>query len=201
VKSAMIYPIAVIVIASLVVAVICGRSFRRLPSSSPASVRDLPLPTRVVIWMSHSLVTYSHSCSVSGPLARGVSGPTTDERRRHVIDRVVLRLPILGLIMRKIAVARFCRTLATLISSGVPIRMVWKITAKTSGNAVIEDAINGNANEHRTWRNDCGAAQRTAAVPPDGRPDDSALAKATGALRHDAREDCRTSTKRKWIRP
>jgi type IV pilus assembly protein PilC len=60
---------------------------------------------------------------------------------RRVIDRVVLQMPILGNIMRKIAVARFCRTLATLISSGVPILDGLEITAKTAGNSVIEDAI------------------------------------------------------------
>src|SRR5207249_10830953 len=60
---------------------------------------------------------------------------------RHVIDATVLKLPILGLIMRKIAVARFCRTLATLISSGVPILDGLEITAKTAGNAIVEDAI------------------------------------------------------------
>ncbi len=53
----------------------------------------------------------------------------------------MLKLPILGLLMRKIAVARFCRTLATLISSGVPILDGLEITAKTSGNAIVEDAI------------------------------------------------------------
>ena len=58
-----------------------------------------------------------------------------------MIDATVLKLPILGLIMRKIAVARFCRTLATLISSGVPILDGLEITAKTAGNAIVEDAI------------------------------------------------------------
>ena len=58
-----------------------------------------------------------------------------------MIDAIVLKMPVLGNIMRKIAVARFCRTLATLISSGVPILDGLDITAKTSGNAIIEDAI------------------------------------------------------------
>jgi len=58
-----------------------------------------------------------------------------------VIDRVVLKLPVLGMLMRKIAVARFCRTLSTLIASGVPILDGLEITARTSGNAIIEDAI------------------------------------------------------------
>ncbi len=60
---------------------------------------------------------------------------------RRVLDGLLLKAPVLGLILRKIAVARFCRTLATLISSGVPILDGLEITAKTSGNAIVEDAI------------------------------------------------------------
>ena len=60
---------------------------------------------------------------------------------RRVIDRIMLKLPILGVLMQKIAVARFCRTLSTLISSGVPILDGLEITARTAGNAIIEDAI------------------------------------------------------------
>jgi len=63
------------------------------------------------------------------------------EGGRHVIDRLALRAPVVGGILRKIAVARFCRTLSTLISSGVPILDGLEITAKTSGNAIVEDAI------------------------------------------------------------
>jgi type IV pilus assembly protein PilC len=60
---------------------------------------------------------------------------------RYNIDAIVLKLPILGMIMRKIAVARFCRTLSTLLSSGVPILDGLDITARTAGNAVVEEAI------------------------------------------------------------
>ena len=63
------------------------------------------------------------------------------ENGRRVIDRITLKMPILGPILRKIAVARFCRTLSTLMASGVPILDGLDITAKTSGNAIIEDAI------------------------------------------------------------
>jgi type IV pilus assembly protein PilC len=62
-------------------------------------------------------------------------------RGRRVIDGLLLKMPILGLVLRKIAVARFCRTLATLVSSGVPILEALEITAKTAGNAIVEDAI------------------------------------------------------------
>jgi type IV pilus assembly protein PilC len=60
---------------------------------------------------------------------------------RHSVDRALLKFPIVGQVLRKVAVARFCRTLATLISSGVPILDGLEITAKTSGNVIIEDAV------------------------------------------------------------
>jgi len=77
-------------------------------------------------------------------LTDGVDGRQTvhlQDEDDLVVDAVVLKLPVLGLIMRKIAVARFCRTLATLIASGVPILDGLEITARTSGNAIVEDAI------------------------------------------------------------
>jgi type IV pilus assembly protein PilC len=63
------------------------------------------------------------------------------EKGRRVIDALLLKLPVLGIILRKIAVARFCRTLSTLMASGVPILDGLDITARTAGNAIIEDAI------------------------------------------------------------
>jgi len=63
------------------------------------------------------------------------------EKGRRVIDGIVLKLPILGMILRKIGVARFCRTLSTLMASGVPILDGLEITARTAGNSVLEDAI------------------------------------------------------------
>jgi type IV pilus assembly protein PilC len=142
VKSAMIYPIAVMVIASLVVAVILWKVIPTFADMFASLGADLPLPTRVVIWMSHSLVTYFPI--IIGTMALvGWSFRTyyKTDGGRHVIDAAVLKMPILGIIMRKIAVARFCRTLATLISSGVPILDGLEITAKTAGNAIVEDAI------------------------------------------------------------
>ncbi|MCX7830983.1 MAG: type II secretion system F family protein, partial [Acidobacteria bacterium] len=60
---------------------------------------------------------------------------------RYNLDKAMLKLPVLGIVLKKIAVARFCRTLGTLVSSGVPILEGLEITAKTSGNAVVEEAI------------------------------------------------------------
>jgi type IV pilus assembly protein PilC len=142
VKSAMIYPTAVIVIAALVVAVILWKVIPTFAQLFQGLGADLPLPTRVVIWMSESLVSYFPILAIAGIVgAWSFRTYYKTDNGRHVVDRVMLRLPILGLILRKIAVARFCRTLATLISSGVPILDGLEITAKTAGNAIVEDAI------------------------------------------------------------
>jgi len=142
VKSAMIYPIAVIAIAGIVVGVILWKVIPTFAALFAGLGASLPLPTRVVIWMSNSLVKYMPFL-FGGMFAIGWAFKTyyATPAGRRMIDAIVLKMPVLGNIMRKIAVARFCRTLATLISSGVPILDGLEITAKTSGNAIVEDAI------------------------------------------------------------
>ncbi len=142
VKSAMIYPVAVIVIAALVVGVILWKVIPTFAQLFAGLGAELPLPTRVVIWLSESLVSYfPFMAAVIVALAWAVRTYYGTEGGRRVIDGGLLKMPILGDILRKIAVARFCRTLATLISSGVPILDGLDITARTSGNAIIEDAV------------------------------------------------------------
>src|SRR5579862_1703390 len=142
VKSAMVYPIAVIVIAGGVVGVILWKVIPTFASLFSGLGADLPLPTRVVIALSNNLVSYFPFIFVGGGAAAyGFRQYYATEAGKRVIDAVTLKAPVLGPIMRKIAVARFCRTLSTLISSGVPILDGLEITAKTSGNAIIEDAI------------------------------------------------------------
>jgi len=103
---------------------------------------DLPLPTRVVIAASDGLVRYAPFMFVGVGLAvYGFRSYYATDGGRHAVDAGMLKAPVLGNILRKIAVARFCRTLSTLISSGVPILDGLEITAKTAGNAVVEDAI------------------------------------------------------------
>jgi type IV pilus assembly protein PilC len=142
VKSAMIYPVAVISIAIIVVAVILWKVIPTFAALFAGLGADLPLPTLVVIWMSNQLVRWMPFIAVG--IAAGVYALRqyyrTDGGRR-AIDGLLLKSPVIGLILRKIAVARFCRTLSTLISSGVPILDGLEITARTAGNAVIEDAI------------------------------------------------------------
>jgi type IV pilus assembly protein PilC len=142
VKSAMVYPVAVVVIAGAVVGVILWKVIPTFAALFSGLGADLPMPTRVVIALSDNLVRYFPIIIVgAGAAGYFFKKYYATEPGRRVVDATVLKMPILGQIMRKIAVARFCRTLSTLISSGVPILDGLEITAKTSGNAVVEDAI------------------------------------------------------------
>jgi type IV pilus assembly protein PilC len=142
VKSAMIYPIAVILIAAVVVGVILWKVIPTFANLFAGLGAELPLPTRVVIALSNNLVRFGPFLMV-GLVAAGWGFKsyygTTGGRK--TIDAITLKLPVLGILMRKIAVARFCRTLSTLLASGVSILEALDITARTSGNAVIEEAI------------------------------------------------------------
>jgi type IV pilus assembly protein PilC len=142
VQSAMIYPIAVIVIACVVIGVILWKVIPTFAALFAGLGAELPLPTRVVIALSNNLIRFMPFLVIA--MVAGAWGFRTyyaTEKGRRVIDGITLKTPILGPIMRKIAVARFCRTLSTLMASGVPILDGLDITAKTSGNAIIEDAI------------------------------------------------------------
>ena len=142
VQSAMIYPIAVIVIACVVIGVILWKVIPTFATLFAGLGATLPLPTRVVIMLSNNLIRFMPFLIV-GFFLFGWAFRTyyATEKGRRVIDMLALKTPILGSILRKIAVARFCRTLSTLMASGVPILDGLDITAKTAGNAIIEDAI------------------------------------------------------------
>jgi type IV pilus assembly protein PilC len=142
VKSAMIYPVAVIVIAGVVVAAILWKVIPTFASLFAGLGAQLPMPTRIVIAASDMLVSYGWILViVLGLIGYAVKNYYATNNGRHMIDGLMLKLPILGNILRKVAVARFCRTLSTLLSSGVPILDGLDITARTAGNAIIEDAV------------------------------------------------------------
>ena len=142
VRSAMIYPVAVIVIAAIVVAVILLKVIPTFAALFTSLGAELPFPTRVVIAASNFLARYFiFFLAALGAAVYGIRRYYRTYRGRRVIDGLLLKAPILGMILRKIAVARFCRTLATLTSSGVPILESLEITARTAGNAIVEDAI------------------------------------------------------------
>jgi len=142
VQSAMIYPIAVIVIAALVVGVILWKVIPTFANLFAGLGAELPLPTRIVIALSNGLVRFMPFVLVGiGAFVFAFRSYYASPNGRKVIDAGVLRMPILGSLMRKIAVSRFCRTLSTLLASGVSILEALDITARTAGNAIVEEAI------------------------------------------------------------
>jgi type IV pilus assembly protein PilC len=138
----MIYPVAVILIASIVVGVILWKVIPTFANLFAGLGAQLPLPTRVVIALSNGLVRFGPFIIAGLFLAAfGVKSFYSTPRGRTMIDGGMLRVPVLGPLLRKIAVARFCRTLSTLLASGVSILEALDITARTAGNAIVEDAI------------------------------------------------------------
>ena len=143
VRSALIYPTAVIGIAGLVITLLLWKVVPIFVTLFNGLGAELPLPTRVVIGIStfigswYGFFIFAAFVGTVVSLAWWYKTP----QGRLTIDTIVLKLPVLGMLMRKIAVARFTRTLGTLISSGVPILEGLDITARTAGNAVIERAI------------------------------------------------------------
>ncbi len=144
--SAMIYPSAVVVLAVVAVAVIMIvviPQFQNIFMGLLGPGEQLPLPTRIVVAISNFLAGWGGLgilvVIIATVLAVRFYYKTPGGHKN--IDRLLLKIPILGEIMRKIAVARFSRTLSTLLSSGVPILQSLDITARTSGNVIIEEAI------------------------------------------------------------
>ena len=143
VKSAMVYPIGVLSIAAGVIILLLWKVVPIFATLFAGLGVALPLPTRIVIALSHFvgsifgfLILVAIVATVVGiKIWYGTPGG------RMAIDTIILKTPILGVLMRKIAVARFTRTLGTQISTGVPILVGLDITAKTSGIAVIERAL------------------------------------------------------------
>ncbi|MDD2943061.1 MAG: type II secretion system F family protein [bacterium] len=143
VKTAMIYPGVVVSAAAIVTSILLIfviPTFADLFGSFGAA---LPAPTRVVISMSDFLVAYWHVMAVSGVafyyLFRTFS---KSDRGKDILHPIYLKLPVFGEIIKKVAVARFTRTLGTMLSSGVPILDALLICGRTSGNRVIEREIN-----------------------------------------------------------
>ena len=141
VKSASIYPIIIITVAGVVVFIILWKVIPTFAGLFAGLGAQLPLPPRIV---AASNFVANYTVFVVGGLFGSIYATRqwhkTDTGER-VLDGIVLKMPVIGLIMRKIAVARFTRTLGTLVASGVPILDGLEITAKTAGNRVIKDAI------------------------------------------------------------
>jgi len=142
VKSALIYPVSVVSLAFLIVGALLKWVVPVFANLFTGLNVALPLPTRIVMGLSDFVghFWWFFFVGLIG-LYFGIKQIRKDPRGRYYFDMTLLKLPVLGVLLRKIAVARFTRTLGTLITSGVPILEGLSITAKTSGNAVLEEAL------------------------------------------------------------
>jgi type IV pilus assembly protein PilC len=142
VKGAMIYPAVVITIAMAVVTVLLLFVIPVFKEMFEGAGERLPGPTLFVLWMSEFMQKYFlYIAIIIAVLIFAFKKFYQTERGTEIIDRILLASPVFGSLLRKVAVARFCATLGTMISSGVPILDALEITAKTAGNVIIERAI------------------------------------------------------------
>ena len=142
-KSAMVYPISILCVAVGVIAVMLVKvipTFEDMYKNFKGAT--LPKPTQLVINVSHGFIDYWYI--FLGALA-GLVGfvlvALKNERARDLLDAALLRIPVIGSVIRKVVVARFTRTLGTLLASGVPILDALDICAKTAGNRVVARAV------------------------------------------------------------
>jgi type IV pilus assembly protein PilC len=142
VKSALIYPVAVVGLAGLIVCALLKWVVPIFANLFAGLGVALPLPTRIVIGLSDFVKDFWWIFIVVGfVVVFGLKAIRKNPRGRYYFDKFLLHLPVVGSLLRKIAVGRFTRTLGTLITSGVPILEGLAITARTSGNAVLEEAL------------------------------------------------------------
>lgn len=167
VRSALMYPIAVIAIAIIVVYVILWKVIPVFATLFEGLGTSLPWLTQVVVNISNFLGQFWWLIFlVVFGVAFALRQYYQTDAGRYQIDKVLLRTPVFGGLLRKIAVARFCRTLATLLSSGVAILESLDITARTSGNAVLEEAILHVRKEVEEGKSLAEPLTRTQQFPP-----------------------------------
>ncbi|WP_428263572.1 type II secretion system F family protein [Haliangium sp.] len=145
VKGAMVYPVMILVVATGVVVVMLAKvipQFKDMYSSFSGA--SLPAPTEFVIGLSEGFLAYWYVYfGVLIGILLGLSWMLSSDKGRLIFDAAILKVPIIGSLLRKVVVARFTRTLGTLLSSGVPILDSLDICARTAGNRIIERAILG----------------------------------------------------------
>ena len=167
IKGAMIYPAVIFAVAISAVAILLIFVIPTFQQMFDAAGIALPLPTRIVIAMSAFLQGYWWACIIGlVGAAFGLRATYRTSNGRLTIDRMLLRFPIMGDLLRKASVARFTRTLGTLVSSGVSILEGLEITAKTSGNRVIHDAVMGSRASIAGGETISGPLKESGVFPP-----------------------------------
>lgn len=167
VKGAMIYPIIVICVAIGVTALLLLKVTPVFAKMFTDFGSAMPAPTQFVIDLSAWLQKYFFYMVIAlGVVLAGFIAFYRHPGGRKIFDKVILQLPIIGPVIRKVAVARFTRTLGTMISSGVPILDALDVTAKTAGNRTIEDGIYYVRGKISEGKNIAGPLLETKVFPP-----------------------------------
>jgi type IV pilus assembly protein PilC len=144
VKGAMVYPVTIIGVACLVIIFMMIFVIPTFAKMFQGLGADLPLPTKIVMWLSDFIQRYIILMVLAGAgVVYGIKRYYGTDQGSKVIDAFLLKIPVVGMLIRKVAVARFTRTLGTLISSGVPILEGLLITARSAGNRVVEREVMG----------------------------------------------------------
>jgi type IV pilus assembly protein PilC len=142
VKGAMVYPITIISVAFLVIIFMMIFVIPTFAKMFQGLGAELPLPTKIVMWISDFVQKFILVVIVGIALAIwALKRYYATDRGSKVIDRLLLMFPVIGTLIKKVAVARFTRTMGTLLASGVPILEGLLITARSSGNRVVEAAV------------------------------------------------------------
>jgi type IV pilus assembly protein PilC len=167
VKGAMVYPGVIFCVAGLAIAVLLIFVIPTFQNMFASANLELPLPTRIVIGMSNFLIHFWWAIGLAiGGVIFAVKRYYATAPGRLMIDRMLLKAPVLGDVVRKSAVSRFTRTLGTLVSSGVSILEGLEITAKTSGNQVVHDAVMASRQSIAGGETIAAPLERSAVFPP-----------------------------------
>jgi type IV pilus assembly protein PilC len=143
VKGAMVYPASVLVVAVLVVVLMLVKVIPAFEKMFSDFGGELPGPTQVVVSMSHFMQewVFLFMGGIVAAIVAFAQARKRSYRFRRATDALALRMPVFGPLLRRVAVARFTRTLGTMIASGVPILDALDIVSRTAGNVVVEEAL------------------------------------------------------------
>ena len=167
VKSSLVYPTVVITMAMLITLVMLLKVIPTFKGIFSMLGGTLPLPTRILILVSDTIrEMFLYVAAVAAVIVFALRKYMKTGQGKEVFDRMLLGMPILGTLFRKVAVAKFTRTLATLVKSGVPILVSLEIVGKTAGNVVIEKAVESVRRGIKEGENIADPLAKSGAFPP-----------------------------------
>ncbi len=168
IKGALFYPVSIIVVAAIVVAILLIKVVPTFASMFSSAGQALPMPTQIVInisnWLRAYIVYLIVGLFITGVVIKHVYTKTATGRK--MFDKLFLKLPVFGDLIRKAAVAKFTRTLGTMLQSGVSILEAMDITAKTAGNVILEAAVNKARDSIKEGKDIATPLAETKVFPP-----------------------------------